>query len=52
MAWVAVEQAEQVANVGPLMPYSMPTWAAAEEPMMRSSVSGLVARLLWMKRSR
>ena len=46
MACVAVEQAEQVANVGPLMPNSMPTWAAAEEPMMRSSVSGCVARFV------
>ena len=52
MACVAVEHAEQVANVGPRMPYSMPTWAAADEPMMRNSVSGFVARLLWMKRSR
>jgi hypothetical protein len=52
MAWDAVEQAEQVAKVGPLMPYSMPTWADADEPMMRKSVSGLVARLLLMKRSR
>ena len=44
MACVAVEQALQVAKVGPLMPNSMPTWAAAEEPMKRSSVSGWVAR--------
>ncbi len=52
MACVAVEQAEQVANVGPLMPNSIPTCAAADEPMKRSSVRGLVARLLRMKRSR
>jgi hypothetical protein len=31
MAWVAVEQALQVAKVGPLTPYSMPTWADAEQ---------------------
>ena len=52
MACAAVEQALQVANVGPLMPYSMPTWAAAEEPMKRNSVSGWVAFFLRMKRSR
>ena len=51
IAWVAVEQAEQVANVGPLMPYSMPTWAAADEPMMRSSVSGFVAFFFLTNRS-
>ena len=51
MAWAAVEQALQVANVGPLTPYSMPTCAAAEEPMMRSKVSGWVAFFLWTNRS-
>jgi hypothetical protein len=46
MACAAVEQALQVANVGPLTPYSMPMWAEADEPMMRSNVRGWVARLL------
>ena len=34
IACVAVEHAEQVAKVGPLIPYSMPTYADADEPMM------------------
>ena len=46
MACVAVEQAQQVANVGPLTPNSMPTWAEADEPMMRSSVSGMRGALV------
>ena len=52
MACVAVEQALQVAKVGPLTPNSMPTWALADEPMMRSSVSGCVARLPSMNSAR
>ena len=52
IACAAVEQALHVANVGPLTPNSIPTWAEADEPMKRSKVRGWVARFLWMKRSR
>ena len=52
MAWAAVEQALQVAKVGPLTPNSMPTWAAADEPMKRKRVSGWVARFLLINKSR
>ena len=45
MACVAVEQALTTPKVGPLMPYSMLTWAEAELPIAFSSVSGWVARL-------
>ncbi len=45
MEWVAVAQALTRPKVGPLMPYSMLTWALADEPIAFSSVSGWVARL-------
>ena len=45
MACVAVEQALTTPKVGPLMEYSMLTWADAELPIAFSSVSGCVARL-------